>query len=285
MTGTVLSTCTRTPAASQSAVRAVGSQQFEWISRNIRPSFHKRARHAAQCSMLTQPGYPYLAQRSGQRSGKMCVCRSIIGCSVRAHHTRATLLARAQRGIGPELFHGLREMLHDVLAHKDFVIDKFFALLAEEHQMLRLCLWATTFNHHSQRVWTALRTVRDIGWNEECLTFADWNIADSVDVADANGDVTLELNKKLFAVSHVEIIASVRPSDDHHKEILAAVQVLVPDRRLHHVPVLGDPLHQRDGTGHGAVNVETGGITKLIHRAGGSCRPGIGTTSVRTAAR
>jgi hypothetical protein len=46
----------RTPLASQSATRAFGSQQFAWISRNIRPSFQSRARHAPQCSIDTQPG-------------------------------------------------------------------------------------------------------------------------------------------------------------------------------------------------------------------------------------
>ena len=213
------------------------------------------------------------------------MCRSIIGCSVRAHHTRAALLASAQRGIGPELFHGLGEMLDDVLAHKDFVIDQLFALLAEEHQVLRLILRATAFNHHAQRVWTALRTVRDVRRNEEGFALADRNIADSVDVADANGDIALQLNEELFTVGHVEIIAGIGPSDDHHKEIFATVQVLIADWRLHHVPVLSDPLHQRNGACHGAVNVEASGITKLIQRAGSSCRPRIGTASVRTAAR
>ena len=213
------------------------------------------------------------------------MCRSIIGCSVRAHHARAALLASAQRGIGPELFHGFGEMLDDVFAHKDFVIDQFFALLAEEHQVLRLSLWSATFNHHAQRVWTALRTVRDVRRNEEGFALADRNIADSVDVADANGDIALQLNEELFAVGHMEIIAGIGTSDDHHKEIFAAVQVLVADRRLHHVTVLGDPLHQCNGPRHGAINIETGGITKLIQRAGGSCRSDIGTTSVRTAAR
>ena len=213
------------------------------------------------------------------------MCRSIIGCSVRAHHTRAALLASAQRGIGPELFHGLGKMLHDVFAHKDFVIDQFFALLAEEHQVLRLSLWSATFNHHSQRVWTALRTVRDVRRNEEGFALADRNIADSVDVADANGDIALQLNEELFTVGHVEIIAGIGPSDDHHKEIFAAVQVLVTDRRLHHVPVLSDPLHQCNGARHSAVNIEPGGITKLIQRAGGNCLTRIGTASVRTAAR
>ena len=213
------------------------------------------------------------------------MCRSIIGCSVRAHHTRAALLASAQRGIGPELFHGLGKMLHDVFANKDFVIDQFFALLAEEHQVLRLSLWSATFNHHAQRVWTALRTVRDVGRNKEGFALADRNIADSVDVADANGDIALQLNEELFTVGHMEIIAGIWPSDDHHKEIFAAVQVLIADWRLHHVPVLSDPLHQRNGACHGAVNIEPGGITKLIQRAGGNCLTRIGTASVRTAAR
>ena len=213
------------------------------------------------------------------------MCRSIIGCSVRAHHTRATLLASAQRRIGPELFHSLGEMLHDVLAHKDFVIDQFFALLAEEHQVLRLSLWSATFNHHAQRVWTALRAVRDIRRNENGFALADRNITDSVDVADANGDIALQLNEELFTVGHVEIIAGVWASDDHHKEIFAAVQVLVTDRRVHHVPVVGDPLHQGDGTSSRTVNIESGGITKLIDRTSGRRRSSIGTTSVRTAAR
>ncbi len=127
--------------------------------------------------------------------------------------------------------------------------------------------------------------MRNIRRDEEGLTFADRNIADSVDVADANGDIALQLNEELFAVGHVEIIAGVWASDDHHKEIFSAVQVLVADRRMHHVPVVGDPLHQRDRTGNSAVNIESGGITKLVDGARGSRRAGIGTAAVRTAAR
>ncbi len=166
-----------------------------------------------------------------------------------------TVLTCAERGVGPEIFHRLRKVLHDVLAVEDLVVHERLALLAVEDEVLGLAVWPPLLHHKANGVRSAARRVNDIWRNEEHFAFLDDIIANAPVLDGFYNNVALELKEEFLAIDLMKIIARVRTHDDHHEEVATGVKILVRHRRLEVRAVRHDPREKMEGGLHASIGV------------------------------
>lgn len=151
-------------------------------------------------------------------------------------------------------------MLDDVFTVKGGVFDESVALFAVKNLVFEFALRPTSLDHQAERVGRSARRVGDVWRNEEGLAFADDVIDDVPVFVRLDEDIALELVEKLFALGLVEVISSVRTSDDHREKVRSAVQVLVANRRLEVCRIVCSPLQKIDWGTYAVVFVETVGV-------------------------
>ena len=83
--------------------------------------------------------------------------------------------------------------------------------------------------------------MRNIGWDEERLSFAHQMIDDSIALADPHFDVALQLVEILFRIDEMKIVPRVGPLDHHHEKVAPAIEITIAHRRFELFPVFFDP--------------------------------------------
>ena len=93
--------------------------------------------------------------------------------------------------------------------------------------------------------------MRDVGRNEERLSFTHEMIDDAIAFANTHFDVPLELVKIFFRIDQVKIIPGIRTLDHHHKKIAPIIEVTIAHRRPKLFTIPLDPLLEVDRRLHG----------------------------------
>ena len=128
------------------------------------------------------------------------------------------------------------------------LVELALAAVAEPGQAVQLVGPPLPLDHQAPRVGRPDRAVRGPGRAEEHLALADRRrLALAVAVEELHGDVAAELVEDLVAGVDVEVVPGVRPPDDHEDELALREDLLVRDRRLEELRIVGDPAHEMEG--------------------------------------
>src|SRR5260370_3663740 len=203
MTGTVLSTCTPTPASSHSRRRRNGSQQLLSTSRKSVPSARTiRALHSSMCSSRT--GLP-----GGSSGGSTCVWMSMLLMLA------AALLASRIARVAPVSLEDGQQLLDDIRQMERFAIELVAARVANPEEGILLCRKAAALDHQADGIRRALRRMRRVRGQEEDLALPDGNVDRLSGFQDPQVDVALDLIEELLAF--VEVIVGARVGAAHHR--------------------------------------------------------------------
>ena len=135
-------------------------------------------------------------------------------------------------------------MLDDVAAIEINVFYQGPAIIAVENHVFMLSRWTAALDDNAQGVRRTDWSMRNIGWDEERLSFADQMIDDVIAFADAHFDIALQLVEVFFRINQMEIVPRVGTGDYHHEKVASVVEITVTHRRLELFPVLFDPVFQ-----------------------------------------
>src|SRR4051794_7865902 len=188
MTGTVESTCTPTPAASQSSRRRSASQQLLSISRKKVPSASSiRARHS-----------PAWSSRMGAHCGSSGGSRWVWTSRLRMRAPAP--LAGGVGRVAPVPLEDGRQLLHDVGEVERLAVELVAARVADPEKGVLFIGQAAPLDDQPHAVRGPLRRVRGARREEEDLALADGHVHGLLVLEQAQVDVALHLVEELLAL-------------------------------------------------------------------------------------
>ena len=111
----------------------------------------------------------------------------------------------------------------------------------------RIGVVALRLDHEADRARGPLRRVPHMRRQQEHLALLDRHVVEIAVVADLEHHVALELVEELLHRVVMIVAALVRPADHLHGHVAVLEHLLVADRRLEQVLVLGDPFLEVEG--------------------------------------